>query len=332
LTEILTIVQLGVLVALAGYLLSNPRRVVLVAYVTIASGVLVALVALAEQAGLVSLGTEITYGDGYTRVSGLLEDPNYFSFQLLIALSFAVHVASAARSTLARVLTWLAFGIIVAGIVSSYSAGALVGMAVLVGTALVLQFKVSTKRAGAIFLVMAAVAVAVALTAPAQYGEAVKEKFGSLAGSSFEELGTKRGAAWEAGAREFLHNPVLGTGFSSQNEEAAIAEFYTLYSTGRKAAHNMYIAVAVTTGLFGLAAFLVAFASALWLVWSTHSKAVQARDPQAELAAACVFTALAVIAIQGLQLDIQFVKYTWLMLGAALGIQRWRLARGGKGA
>ena len=60
--------------------------------------VLVAVVALLDQAGLISLGTELAYGEQYTRVAGLMDDPNYFSFQLLIALAFAVHVAMAAKS------------------------------------------------------------------------------------------------------------------------------------------------------------------------------------------------------------------------------------------
>jgi O-antigen ligase len=256
-----------------------------------------------------------------------MDDPNFFSFQLLIALSFAVHVASAAKSTLSRVLAWLAFGIIAAGIVSSYSAGALVGVGALVGTAIVLQFKISAKRATAAFVVMVIVAAAVAVTAPAQYGEAVKQKFGSITQTSFEQLGTKRGAAWEAGVREVLHNPVLGTGFSSESEVVAVADYYSLYTTDRKAAHNMYIGMAVTTGVLGLLAFLLALGSSFRVLWSAHTRAAEAGDPEAVLAAACIFTALVVVAIQGVQLDTQFMKYTWLVMGACVGIQRWVSAR-----
>jgi len=169
--------------------------------------------------------------------------------------------------------------------------------------------------------------VVVGAMTPPEYGEAVREKFSGLTGSSFEQLGTKRGAAWEAGAEEFLHNPFLGTGFSSTNEEIAIAEYYDLYTTDRKAAHNMYIAMAVTTGVFGLAAFLVILGSCFSVVWTSHSRAARAGDAEATLAAACVLTALVVIATQGLQLDTQLLKYTWLIIGACLGVRRWIVGR-----
>jgi putative inorganic carbon (HCO3(-)) transporter len=324
--EVLTLVQLGVLVALSGYLLSTPKRVMMMAYVTIASGALVAVVALAEQAGLLTLGA-LTTGAGYTRASGLLEDPNYFSLQLLIALAFAIHVAVAARSTLWRVVTWLASALITAGIISSYSAGALVGVGALAGTTIVLQYKVSVKRALVALAIMAAVAVVVAVTAPPEYREAVGAKFSGLAGSSFEELGTKRGAAWQAGANEFVHNPVLGTGLSTENEARAIAEYYRLYTTDRRVAHNTYIAMAVTTGVFGLAAFLLIMGSCFSVLWRAHSRAADSGDSEAALAAAGALTALVVIATQSLQLDTQLVKYTWLIIGACLGVRRWNLGK-----
>ncbi len=324
--EILTLVQLGVLVVLAGYLLGTPKRVMLMAYVTIASGAVVAVVALAEQAGLLTFGTA-TAGADYTRASGLLEDPNYFSLQLLIALAFAIHIAVAAKSNLRRVVMWLACALITAGIVSTYSAGALVGVAALAGTTVVLQYKASAQRALVALAIMATVAGVVAVTAPAEYGEAIGAKFSGLAGSSFENIGTKRGAAWQAGVAEVVHNPVLGTGLSSENEAIAIAEYYTLYTTDRKAAHNMYIAMAVTTGVFGLAALLVILGSCFSVLWSAHSRAAESGDSEAAVAAAGVLTALVVIATQGLQLDTQLVKYTWLIIGACIGVRRWNMGK-----
>ncbi|OFV81656.1 MAG: hypothetical protein A2W26_13685 [Acidobacteria bacterium RBG_16_64_8] len=325
----LTLLQLGVLVGLAAYLLSSPRKTMMLVHVTIACSVIVALVAVVDQTGLITLGTELTNSREYTRVSGLVGDPNFFSFQLLVALAFVVHVALAAKSTLGRILTWLGFGVIVAGIISSYSAGALVGVAVIMGTAIVLQYKVSARRALAAFVVIAAATTAVAVAAPSEYKEAVVEKYSTITNTPFEQLGTKRGAAWEAGMREVAANPVLGVGLSTENQTVAIADYYALDGTDRRAAHNMYIGMAVGTGVLGLAAFLVVLASSFAVLWAGHSNARRAGDSGGALASACIFTGLVVVATQGMQLDLQLEKYLWVLVGASLAVGKWRL--GGEG-
>jgi O-antigen ligase len=327
LIEVLTLLQLGVLVWVTAYLLFSPRRVIWMAYVTVAAGAAVAVVGLADQAGLVSLGTEMVYADGYVRVSGLLADPNFFSFQLLIGLAFAVHTALAAKTIRSRVLLWGAFALIFAGIMSSYSAGALVGVGAILAVVILLQFRVSAKRAMAAFCLIAIVTVVVAATAPPGYGEAVKAKYLGIGTSSFERLGTNRGAHWEAALREIADNPVVGVGLSTENQETAIADRYTLSRLERSAAHNMYLSVAVGAGVFGLAAILAILASCMAILWSAYSKAVGDEHSQTALATACLLTALVVVVTQGLQLDLQLEKYVWLLVGASLAVRRWPMGQ-----
>lgn len=324
-SAVLTLVQLGILVCLAAYVLSSPQRVMWVAYVTIAAGTAVAAVALANQAGLLTIGTEMAYREGYTRVSGLEVDPNFFSFQLLVALAFAIHVGLATKRILGRVLVWSAFGVIFAGIVSSYSAGALVGVAAVLGVTVLLQLRVSGKRALTVLVLIAVVTTVVAATAPAEYTDAVKAKYSGIADSSFEQLGTSRGAAWEAALRGIASNPAVGAGLSTSTLQAAIADHYTLYRTEKRAAHNMYLGIAVGTGVFGLACFLVVLGSCLSVLWCTHGKATGGRQSETALATACLFTALVAAAAQGLQLDLQFGKYLWLLIGASLAVRHWPL-------
>lgn len=327
-TEAFTLVQLAILVVISGYLLTSPQRVLWVGYVTIAAGVLTSMVALADSIGLLSLGTEMIYSEGYTRVSGLLGDPNYFSFQLLISLAFSLYLAVGASSRKGKVVFWLASVVLGAGIVSTYSAGALVGAAAIVITVILLQLRISTKRALGAFVAVLIVVGAVALLAPQGYGQVVTSKFSDLPGSSLEQLGTKRGAAWEAGVREVIANPMLGVGLSTRNTQLAIAEHYTLSSVERKAAHNMYIGVAVGAGLFGLAAFLAVLMSTFGILWSVYSRAAKVGDARIAAAVGCVLTAMVVLVSQGLQLDLEFEKYAWLLIGAALAIRRWQVNRG----
>jgi hypothetical protein len=323
LTAALTLVQFAVLVVLTAFLLSSPRRVLWVAYVTVGAGAAVALTALANRLGLVTLGTEVVYVEGYTRISGLLNDPNFFSFQLLISLAFAVHLVLAAKTLALRIVFGVALVTLFAGIVSTYSAGALLGVAVVLVTTVVLQLRMSTKRALIAFCLVAIASAVTAATAPPGYGEAIKEKYAGITSSSFEQLGTKRGAAWEAGARQVASDPVFGVGLSTQNLQAAIADHYTLYMAERKAAHNTFISVAVGSGVGGLVSFLMVLGSCFAVLWAAYSRAAKEADSDAVLATGCVFTALVVAFAQGLQLDLQFQKYLWLLVGASLAIRYW---------
>jgi hypothetical protein len=322
-TELLTLAQLGVLVVLAAYLMSSPRRIVWVARVTIAAGAAVAIAGLAERFGLFSLGPAVAYSGGYSRISGFIEDPNFFSYQLLIALAFGVQPALAAKTLVSRTILWLALAVILGGIVSTYSAGALVGLAGILATTVVLQYRVSAKRALAALGLIAVLTLVVAVAAPPDYGETVSAKYTGITSGSFEEVGTKRGAHWEAAVREMSANPILGVGLSTEKTELAIAERYTLERWERAAAHNMYLSVGVGAGAAGLIAFLLVLMSCFAILWPAYSRAVRAGNAEALLAVGCLITVLVVIVAQGLQLDIQYDKYVWLAVGACLAIRSW---------
>jgi O-antigen ligase len=325
LAETLTLVQLGVLVALSAYLLTSPRRVLYVGYAIIATCAVLAAAALANRAGLATSWFEVYYSGDYARASGLGGDPNFFSYQLLIGLAFAAHIALAAKRVLSRGLAWSAFALIVAGIVSTYSAGALVGLAAVLAATILLQLKVSVRRALVALCLIAVATAVVASLAPPDYTQAVKAKYAGIASGSFEKLGTGRGAAWEAALREIESNPVLGVGLGPERRVRAIAEYFTYYSVDRKAAHNSYLALAVGAGVFGLAAFLMILASCFSILWTTHSRAAKEGHSDAVRASACVFTGLVVIATQGLQLDLDMEKLTWLLVGASLAIRYWSI-------
>ena len=323
-TEMLTLVQLGVLVALTAYLLSDPRRVLWVGYVTMAVGGALSVVALLTQAGVATSLFQVVYSGSEARSSGLVGDPNYFSFQLLLSLAFAANLSLAAKTNRGRIVAWPVFVVIVAAIVTTYSAGALVGLGAVLGGTVLLQLKVSAKRALAAFGLIVAATLAVALFAPAGYGSAVFTKYEKgVTSGSFEEFGTGRGAAWEAALREVESNPVLGVGLGGDRVVYAVAEYYTYSLVDRKAAHNMYLSVAVGAGIFGLAAFLVILAACFGVLWGTHSRAARGQPSEIGLAAACLFTALLVVVTQGLTLSLEYEKFVWLIVGACLAIRYW---------
>jgi O-antigen ligase len=321
--ELMTVAQLGVLTALSAYLLHNPHRVMLVGYVTVALGVVLSILALMSQAGVApSIFGVQDYGE-YSRASGLVGDPNYFSFQLLLSLAFAANIGLVSRKTYNRLWAWPAFVIILAGIISTYSGGALVGVVAVLGGTILLQLQVSAKRAIVAFGVIALATALVAVLAPADYGKAVQEKYSGLTESSFEEFGTGRGAAWQAAGRAIADNPILGVGLGGPRVQAAIAEHYRSSTVERISAHNMYLGIGVGTGVIGLAVFLMTLASSFSVLWTTHLRAAVGGQSEALLASACLFTALLVVATQGLTLTLEYEKFVWLLIGACLAVRHW---------
>jgi O-antigen ligase len=329
-TELLTLAQLGVLVLVTAYLLVDAKKVLWMAYVTAASGVLSSLLALASRYHLVTLGAVnmMTTDQGQARISGTVIDPNYFSFQLLIPLAFVVVLAFSARSAGKRALFWAAAAVLCAGIVSTYSAGAVVGMVAVVLTAVILQLRASLKQGLAAIGFVIVLTLVVAAFVPPGYGQRIAEKYSVLPTQNVAKVGTGRGAAWEAGLRAIGKNPVLGSGLSSTATQMAIAASFTQGTVALKAAHNTYIATAVGTGIVGLLIFVVVNLSAVGALWSAQSRALEHGDTQAAVAIACLLTALVVTVVQGLQLDLQMEKYLWLLFGAAIAVRHWRFGTG----
>lgn len=323
-TGLLTLIQLVALVVITVYLVRTPGRFLAVAIVTVAAGVFGSILTLADRLGVVTLGTEMTTS-GYQRVSGANEDPNKAAFQLLIPLAFAINLALGAKTTRGKVMWWTASAVLAAGIVSTYSAGALVGLAAVAMTAVVLQFRTSLRNGILGLAFLAALTVVVAVTLPADYTQVVAQKYSSSTSGSFADVGTNRGAAWEAGLRAVVANPLTGSGLSTATIQRAVASHFTQATITNKAAHNMYVAMAVGTGLAGLAVFLALIGFGLLGLWTVHRGALENGAKEMSIAAACLITAVVVTLTQGLQLDLQMEKYLWLVIGALLAARYWRL-------
>jgi O-antigen ligase len=323
LTEILTLVQLGLLVAITTLLLTDAKKVLWVCYAAVASAVVVGSLGLASRFGVVSLSTSQTTFEGVERVSGFAGDPNKFAYLLLVPLAFALNMVFVSRSRRAKMLLWLATLLISGGIVSTYSAGALVGLAAVVTVTAFLQWRVSMARGLIAVGVIAVMAVTVALTVPSDYTEVVWEKYSRMSESSFGDVGTGRGAAWQAAVLTIADNPVWGSGLSTRATQTAIAANYHEELLSERAAHNTFLAIGTGTGVAGLAAFFVACVAALKVLWAAFSRAVANRRSDVILATSCILTALTVTLIQGLQLDLQMEKFPWLLLGAALAVGYW---------
>lgn len=322
----LTFIQLLVLAYVSIVLLSQPRRVLVVAYVVIASGAVAAVMTLVTQSGALVSGNEFVATEGYARAVGTLTDPNFFSFQLLVPFAFAFHMTFTATSRAERLALIGACVLLVMGILSTYSAGALVGLVAGVGATLMLQLRISLSRGIAPFVAICLVTAVVGVAAPSRYLDVVNAKYAKVTNSTPEKWGTGRGAAWIAGVRAFKGSPVFGVGTATESIQGAIAEHYDQDVVLRKAAHNMYISMAVATGAGGLAAFAALLGSCLVGLWSRFSQASRAHASETLRAVGCLIPPLVVVMTQGLQLDLHLEKYLWLLVGAAIATRGWRIS------
>lgn len=106
-----------------------------------------------------------------------------------------------------------------------------------------------------------------------------------LRGGSFEQLRTlnSRTELWSDAAAEIAESPLFGRGYFAARE-------LFLDSIGLGGAHNAYVEIAVSAGLFGMAAFL-------WVVGSTTLELWRLRDHRQQPLLAALFVAALVNAI-----------------------------------
>ena len=156
-------------------------------------------------------------------------------------------------------------------------------------------------RRGGIFALLVAAGYAIAfLSGGAGLGSRV------ASGTGETTFGT-RIRIWWAGANYVLHHPLLGVGPGQTRtamDSSATLSFYQHVLVGKVLAdsHNLFIEVAVTTGLLGLACFLV------WLFGAART------------AERCCFLgfAAAIIAVELVEpIDIAVLPLAFLALGAA---------------
>ena len=148
-------------------------------------------------------------------------------------------------------------------------------------------------------------------------------QIGPLTKYLFKSSVTYRGDYWRAGINMFLHHPILGVGLDRYGEN--YRQYRDVLATVRRgpdlvsnAAHNVFIQLAATGGIFVLIAYVVLTAFIIWrgVVVLKNSRGVS------QLAAATVFAgwiayfAQSIISIDNLGVAI----WGWVLGGIVIGI------------
>ncbi|HSL72359.1 MAG TPA: O-antigen ligase family protein, partial [Longimicrobiales bacterium] len=263
------------------------------------------------------------------RAGGPLGEPNRYAQILLVLVPIAAALMRRARSITARVAAAATLGLLLAGIVLTYSRGGLLTLALLVLAGIYLRW-VRPRQAvlGAVLMLVLVLAVAPGLGA----------RLASITGAldlvrdrpSAQADAAIRGRVTEmlASLNVFLEHPLVGVGpgqylpvYSVDYQQSLTTKFRDLHKPRR--AHNLYLEIAAETGILGIIAFLAIMATlALQL---RHARACWAeRDPEYSDLATAFLLALGVYLTSGLLLHLAFERYLWLMLALAAAMLHTR--------
>jgi O-antigen ligase len=244
--------------------------------------------------------------DNYFRVNSLFFDPNiYGRFLALVMLAVTTVVLwwRNMRGVLAAaaVLGWL-----LAGLVTSFSQSSIA--ALLLGLAVLAAYRWSLRRTLSVAGGLVALALAIALAAPASWHLGLKGSGGSANNAT-----TGRAKLIEGGLELFADRPLQGYGSGSFQKEYE-SHSRASVENATSASHTIPITVAAEQGIVGLALYVALLAVALLVLFRGAG-----RSPPRVAIAAC-FAALVLHTFA--YADFLEDPLTWTLLGIGVALAR----------
>ncbi|HEX3581272.1 MAG TPA: O-antigen ligase family protein, partial [Thermoanaerobaculia bacterium] len=276
-----------------------------------------------DFAGLLQIQSGNLYGDvSQPRAAGPVGDPNFYGQILLIALPIAASLA--VTSARKRPLFALAAVAILAGVLVTYSRGAMLSI---VAMLLLVPFFIPIRRQ----LVVKAALAAVVLMAVTP--STVVRRFDTVTNVVAKESGAqpedardasvdKRKLLMAVGIRMFEDSPLVGVGAGNfgthyaryANETGSSAPQYD-DPGDRQYPHSLYLELASENGLLGLASFAAAMVAAFVSLAPSRQKS---------FVTAAIAIALAGYLVSSLFLHSAYQRYLWLLLAFVPAIERLR--------
>jgi O-antigen ligase len=274
------------------------------------------------------VGSGLSGKDLRPRLAGPIGEKNRYAQVLLVLLPLAVSRMRAEPNSRLRLLAAGCAGLILCGVVLSFSRGAAVAALILVLVAAALRL-ISFRQ---LLAMLAVVATLVALVAP-DYVTRLQSLGGADAALSQQSSGVDgaiQGRATEniAALGVFRDHPVLGVGpaqfFSRYSAQYGNALDLRFLEQNRRA-HNLYLEIAADTGVLGLGAFL---AIVLVTLVSLRRLTVRCRARNPDLASMgdALLAALIAYLASGLFLQLAYQRYFWFLVALA-NAAVWMLGR-----
>jgi O-antigen ligase len=296
---------------------------VVAASLATASVIQIATHAHQDFGGLLQVQSGNIYADvSQLRAAGPVSDPNFYGQILLIALPVAA--ALAVTSARKRALFIFAAIAIFAGVLVTYSRGAMLSVLAML---VLVPFFVPIRR----HLVVKAALAAVVLMAVTP--SAVVRRFDTVTNVVAKESGAQPEEARDAsvdkrklllavGLRMFGDAPLFGVGAGNfgrhyaryANETGSSAPQYD-DPGDRQFPHSLYLELAAENGLLGLVSFAAAMAAAFVSLAPSRQKS---------FVTASIAIALAGYLVSSLFLHSAYQRYLWLLLAFVPAIERLR--------
>jgi putative inorganic carbon (hco3(-)) transporter len=258
---------------------------------------------LAAVAGLLNF-----FFGGAERATGPIQDPNDFGFLLAVTVPLAMHQIQTAHRPGRRIAAVLALVLILAGILATFSRGAIVGLAV-AGA-----FSLLTRRLRMRWvLLFLGGALLIAGTANLLQPQTVSNALDRKEYIAESNVNTRL-VAWRIAFDEFQTSPVLGVG--PGNFERRYIEFgLPTARAGAITTHNAYLNILAELGLPGL----VLFVGYLAVSWETLRRRI-GDDPAARAFRSSLAAGFVVALVGSMFLTEQYYAPLWLLpaLGATL--------------
>jgi O-antigen ligase len=252
--------------------------------------------------------------ESYFRVNSLFFDPNIYGRFLAVVITLLAAVQLWAREWRTLLGATLAVGVLLGGLVLSFSQSSLAALLVSLLVLAALRWHPRPVLLGAGALAVVAAIAAIALPGVS------KVDLGS--GRSLKDTTSGRTDLVQGGVRLFADRPILGYGSGSFAKEFRRRE-HTTDLRAASASHTIPLTVAAEQGVVGLAAYLLVIWTSFGLVWRGLGRLRERDDPSLELVAraavAAAYTGLVVhtLAYAAFLED----PLTWTLLGAAVGLR-----------
>ena len=252
--------------------------------------------------------------ESYFRVNSLFFDPNIYGRFLAIVMAGLAAVQLWSREWRTLLGTTVLLGILLAGLVLTFSQSSLAALLASCVVLAALRWKARPVLVGVAVIAVLGLGVAIA------FPGVTKVNLGS--GRSLKKATSGRTDLIKGGVKMFLNRPVLGYGSGSFAKEFRRRE-KTSDERAASASHTIPITVAAEQGIVGLASYLFVLLTAFSLVWQGLGRLRGPEPPPAEVIArgaiAAAFTGLVVhtMAYAAFLED----PLTWTLLGAAIGLR-----------
>jgi O-antigen ligase len=251
--------------------------------------------------------------ESYFRVNSLFFDPNIYGRFLAIVMALLAAVLLWARQWRTLVGVTVVLGVLLAGLVLTFSQSSLAALLVACVVLAALRWPARP------VLIGAGAVVALGLVVALAFPSVTKVDLGS--GRSLKKATSGRTDLVKGGVKMFLDRPILGYGSGSFAEQFRKRE-KTSDERAASASHTIPITIAAEQGVVGVASYLFVLITAFALVWQGLGR-LREESPPAELIArggvAAAFTGLVVhtFAYAAFLED----PLTWTLLGAAIGLR-----------